>query len=183
MTTFYKSKFYKNPIEVENIWWEIIISIIDNFWRKIIYSWYDLIFKNTESDYITKCLLWWFIKQTPKNVLIIWFWWWAFCKYLEDHISNINITWIDIDKTMFEIAKKYLKIKTTDLFLDINNNIIDNLIKNNSKYDLILIDAYWSSWKIPEEYKEFKKYEKISKILESNWTILLILQIIFEKTR
>ena len=110
MTNYYNSKFYSKPIEVENIDWEILVIINDSKNREVIYSWYDIKEKNTESTYINKCLLWWFIKQIPEKVLIIWFWWWAFAKYLEDHIQNINITWIDIDKTMVDIAKKELLV-------------------------------------------------------------------------
>lgn len=167
----YKSDFYNHPIEVDNIWWELIVTITDNKWRKIIYSWYDLVSKNTQSHYINKCILWWLIKQTPKNILIIWFWWWAFCKYLEDHISNIKITWIDIDETMFKIAKEEFKVKTNDFITMDAKEAINKLVLEDKKYDLILIDVYWNNWNIPESFKEKSTYENIKKILESNGTL------------
>ena len=85
----YNSKFYSYPIEVDDIWWEIIVSIRTNTKKQIIYSWYDIIEKTSHSPYINKCLLWSFIKHIPKNVLILWLWAWSFVKFLEDHIENI----------------------------------------------------------------------------------------------
>lgn len=171
MPNYYNSKFYSKPIEVENIDWEILVIITDSFERETIYSWYDIKEKNTESIYINKCLLWWFIKKIPENVLIIWFWWWAFAKYLEDHIKNVNITWIEIDETMVEIAKKEFKVKTNDFYISDAIEAINKLIKENKKYDLILIDVYWSDWEIPEYFQEKAFSENIKKLLKTDWVI------------
>ena len=171
MTKYYNSNHYNYPIEVDNINWEIIVTITDNLSRKIIYSWYDIINKNTNSNYITKGILWWLINWIPNNVLILWFWWWAYAKYLEDHFRNIKITWVDIDETMFEIAKKELNIKTNDLLLDENDKVLEKLIEKNIKYDLIFIDVYWCEWIIPEEYSRLEKYQNIYKLLNQNWII------------
>ena len=171
MTNYYNSKFYSKPIEVENIDWEILVIINDSKNREVIYSWYDIKEKNTESTYINKCLLWWFIKQIPEKVLIIWFWWWAFAKYLEDHIQNINITWIDIDKTMVDIAKKELLVETNDIYISDANIAIEKLIIKKEKYDLILIDVYWSNWEIPEYFQDKNFSEKLKNVLINNWTI------------
>ena len=35
MTKYYNSQFYSKPIEVENIEWEIIVTITNNLNRKI----------------------------------------------------------------------------------------------------------------------------------------------------
>jgi spermidine synthase len=171
MTNYYPSEFYKYPIEVDNIDWEVIVTITDTKWRKVIYSWYDLVAKNSESFYITKCLLWGFIKKIPKNVLIIWFWAWAFWKYLEDHIKDCKITWIDIDRSMFKIAKKELNIKTNDFLIMEWSIAIKKLINDDKKYDLILIDVYWSDWNIPTSFQDKKLYLNIKKILASNWIL------------
>lgn len=171
MANYYKSDFYKYPIEVENIEWEIIVTITDTKWRKVIYSWYDLIAKNSESSYITKCLLGWFIEKMPENVLIIWFWAWAYWKYLEDHIKDIKITWVDIDKTMFKIAKKELKVKTNDFLIMEWNIAIKKLMCEEKEYDLILIDAYWWDWSIPKSFQDKKIYEDIKKILNKDWIL------------
>lgn len=180
MTKYYKSKYYDKPIEVENIDWEILVIINDNLGRESIYSWYDVEEKNTESIYINKCLLWGFIKKIPENVLIIWFWWWAFTKYLEDHIVNINITWIDIDEAMIKIAKNELKVKINDIYISDCLEAFEKIIEKNKKqpknelslkYDLILIDVYWSDWKIPEYFSEKIFCEKINEILKKDWTI------------
>ncbi len=165
MSKYYNSKFYNKAIEVANIFWEIIVIVSDNKDREIIYTWYDVEEKNTESNYINKCLLGWFIKKIPKKVLIIWFGWWAFAKYLEDHIENINIDWIDIDETMFEIAKNELNVKTNNFYIMDAIDALDKIIEQDKKYDLILIDVYWSDWEIPNYFWEKNFFEKIKYVL------------------
>jgi len=171
MEKYYNSKFYDKPIEVVNIWGEILVIIIDNKGREIIYTWYDVVEKNTESIYINKCLLWWFIKKIPKNVLIIWFWWWAFAKYLEDHVENTCITWIDIDETMIDIAKKELNVKTNDFYIMDSQTAIDKITVQKITYDLILIDIYGWDWEIPEYLCDERYFSKLKIILEKNWVI------------
>lgn len=165
MSKYYNSKFYNKAIEVTNIFWEILVIITDNNDREIIYTWYDIEEKNTESNYINKCLLGWFIKKIPRNVLIIWFGWWAFARYLEDHIENINIDWIDIDETMFEIAKNELKVKTINFYIMDAIDALDKIIEQEKKYDLILVDVYWSDWEIPNYFWENYFFEKIKNVL------------------
>jgi len=171
MNKYYKSKFYSKPIEVVNIEWEILVIITDNFGREIIYTWYDIAEKNTESIYINKCLLWGFVKKIPENVLIIWFGWWAFAKYLEDHIKKINITWIEIDPVMLDIAKKELKVKTRDFYITDAKIALEKLIKKQKQFDLVLIDVYWWDGEIPEYFSENKFFESINKVLIQDWTI------------
>lgn len=171
MANYYNSPYYSKPIEVENIDWEILLIITDNLGRESIYSWYDVVEKNTESFYINKCLLWWFLKKIPESVLIIWFWGWAFAKYLEDHIEKIDITWIEIDKTMLEIARKEFKVKTNNLYISDALEALKTIIKQNKKYDLILIDVYWSDWEIPKYFWENTFAYKLSRILKIDWTI------------
>lgn len=167
----YKSKFYKFPIEVSDIGWEKLVIITDNQKRESIYSWYDVVEKNSQSFYINKCLLWWFIKKIPKSVLIIWFWAGSFWKYLEDHIQEINITWIEIDKTMIDIAKNEFWIKTKDLYISETNLALEKIIKLHKQFDLILIDVYWNDWEIPDYFSKEIFFIKLQKILKSNWTI------------
>lgn len=171
MSKFYNSKNYSKPIEVANIFWEIIVIITDKSNREIIYTWYDIVEKNTQSNYINKCLLWGFIKKIPKNVLIIWFWWWAFAKYLEDHLENVNIDWIDIDETMFEIAKNELKVETNTFYIMDALDAIDKIIEQGRTYDLVLIDVYWNDWEIPEYFSEKHFFEKIKKVLLKDWVL------------
>lgn len=171
MSKFYKSEFYSKPIEIADIEWEKLIIITDNQNRESIYSWYDVIEQNTQSFYINKCLFWGFVKRIPENVLIIWFWGWAFAKYLEDHIQNINITWIEIDKAMAQIASKEFYVRTKDIYLDDANIALDKIIDDKKCYDLVLIDVYWPDWEIPEYFWEDIFIKKLSKVLKINWTI------------
>lgn len=169
MSKFYTSKYYSRPIEVINNNWEIVVVITDEFDRKSIYSWYNLDEKNSNSPYVNKCLLWGFMQESIKNILVIWAWWWAFIKYLEDHIDPINITWIDIDKTMIEIAEVELKIKKNNIiFWDILSSL-DELIIQNNKYDLILFDIYWSNWEIPDNIINTNIFNNIKILLNDKW--------------
>ncbi len=168
MTTYYKSKLYLKPIRVENIEWEKLVIITDVFEREIIYSWYNLIEQSTWSTYINKCLLWGFIKKIPTNVLIIWFWAWTFAKFLEDHIWKINITWIDIDKTMIDIAKKEFDIKTNDLYIEDAIKALSKIINKEKQYDLVLVDIYWWDGEIPKYFSEEIFFKRIQKILLKN---------------
>lgn len=171
MSKYYNSKFYKEAIEVANIDWEILVIITDNDNRKIIYSWYDIEEKNTQSFYINKCLLGWFIKKIPQNVLIIGFWWWSFAKYIEDHTKNIKITWIDIDEAMFEIARRELKVKSDDFLVIDALEWIKNLSKKWEKYDLILIDIYGNTWEKPDYLKNLEFFKTLKDILRDDWIV------------
>lgn len=172
MPNYYKSEFYKKPIEVENIEWEKLVIITDNKDRKIIYSWYDILEKNTSSIYINKCLLWGFIRWIPKNILIIWFWGWTYAKYIEDNIkTNTNITWIDIDKTMIEISKKEFNVQTDDLYILDAKEALEILVKKRNKYNLILVDIYDWSCEIPKYFQWYSFIDNISKLLIKNGII------------
>lgn len=168
---FFKSDFYKKPIEVANINNEVIVIITDDFDRETIFSWYDLELKMTKSWYINKCLLWSFVKKIPKNVLVIWFWWWTFAKYLEDHICDINITWIEIDQTMIDISKKIMWVKTTDFYIKDAMIAIDEIIEKNLKFDSILVDIYWSNGEIPQFFLSEDFVLKLKQILSLQGTI------------
>jgi len=168
---FLKSDFYKKPIEVAIINNEVIVIITDDHDRETIFSWYDLDLQMTKSSYINKCLLWSFVKKIPEKVLIIWFWWWAFAKYLEDHISDINITWIEIDQTMIDISKKYMWVKTNDLHIKDAKIALDEIIEKKLKFDSILVDIYWSNGEIPSFFLSEEFSKKMKEILSKNWTI------------
>ncbi len=171
MSNFYKSLFYSKPIEVCNIDGEIIVIITDDLGRETIYSWYDIQEKTSQSIYINKCLLWGFVKKTPKSVLIVWFWWGAFAKYLEDYIDGIKITWIDIDEAMMEIAKKEFWVETKDLYILDALEALKILIRKKKKYDLVLIDVYWSDWEVPNYFQQEDFSNKIKEVLFKDWVI------------
>ncbi|MDD3646809.1 MAG: methyltransferase domain-containing protein, partial [Candidatus Gracilibacteria bacterium] len=162
---FYNSPFYSKSIEVENISGEILVIITDSFGRESIYSWYDVEEKNSQSIYINKCLLGGFIKHIPKDVLIIGFGGGAFAKYLEDHIENVNITGIDIDKTMIDIAKNELQVRTNDFYIMDALEAIKILIKKKKRYDLILVDVYGGDGEIPKYFKDKSFFEDIQKLM------------------
>jgi len=171
MSNFYKSLFYSKPIEVHNIEWEKFVIITDDKGRESIYSWYDIVEKTSESFYINKCLLWGFIRKTPRSVLIIWFWWGSFAKYLQDRVETINITWIDIDESMLDIAKKEFDVKIDDFYLLDALKALEIIEKKKKKYDLVLIDVYGSNWESPEYLAEDIFIKKLKNILSKTWII------------
>jgi len=175
MTKYYKSDFYKNPIEVENIEWEIFVNIITDSWEKIIYSWYDLIDKTSYSPYIKNSLLSSFIWEIPKNILILGFWGWSYAKYFKDYMwENINITWIEIDSSMIEIAKKEFNLNDINYFnLDVKDSIDILNKKKNNKFDTIFIDIYDENSKIPEFFLDENFIKKIINLLAKDSKIII----------
>jgi len=175
MTKIYKSNFYKNPIEVENIDWEVFVNIITDSWEKIIYSWYDLIDKTSYSPYIKNAILSSFIWEIPKNILILGFWGGSFAKYFKDYMwEKINITWVEIDESMIEIAKNELKLKDINYF---NLDYIESLKilnkKKNTKFDLIFFDIYEQNSNIPESFNNLEIIKLIKNILCPNWKFMV----------
>ena len=165
----YPSSLFNKPIEVSDIDWEIIVTITNRDELESVYSWYDLVEKESYSVYINKCILWGLIKWIPKKILVIWFGWGSFIKFLEDHFENIEITGIDIEPAMLNICKDILWIKTDNLIVWDANWVLDELIKNNNKYDLILFDVYWNDSQIPENLTKLSFFEKTKKVLNSDW--------------
>lgn len=172
MKKFYHSNFYQVPIEVETIWWETLVSIQTAWWKKIIYSWYNIQERTSYCPYINKCLLGSFIKKIPKHVLILWMWGWTFAKFLEDHIQNIHITWVDIDPSMIQISQDIFHIQNKDLIIWDAFDILDVLFqRNDDKYDSILIDCYGWDSKIPNNLIHIDFFEKCKKILHTDWIV------------
>lgn len=167
----YNSKFFKFPIEVESVNWNKLVIITTSLWKKVIYSWYDLDKKQSDLVYINKCLLGWFIKKIPKSVLILGLWWGSFARYLEDHIDNIQITWVDIDYTMIEISKKEMEVKSESLICMDAKIAVSKLYKENRKFDLILIDCYWLDSEIPDWLITKIFFENCKKVLEKDWVV------------
>ena len=175
MTKYYNSDFYKNLIEIENIDWEILVNIITNSWEKIIYSWYDLVDKTSYSPYIKNTLLASFIWETPKNILVLGFWAWAYAKYFKDYLwENINITWIEIDSSMIEIAKNEFWLENINYFnLDYLEAIEILNKKKKNKFDIIFIDLYDENSKIPNSLNKQDNIKKITNLISENWKIII----------
>ena len=165
----YYSDFYDEPIIVENIDWDISVSILDSLWREAIYSWYDIKNKNTHSDYINKSILWWMLQESINSVLVLWAGAGAHIKYLEDHFDYINITAIDIDETMIDIAKNELWINTDDIHIWDIQHVVKKLMKQWEKYDLILFDIYGSNGEIPKHLVNRELFFDIQKLLYETW--------------
>lgn len=161
----YTSEFYNEPIIVENIDWDVTVSILDNLERESIYSWYDLKNKNTPSDYINKWILGWLMQESVNKILILWAWGWAYIKYIEDHFIYADITSVDIDPAMIEIAKKELEVECENIFTDDVLQFTDKLTQKWEKFDLILFDIYGSTGEIPKHIVCDKLFNNLSRLL------------------
>jgi len=171
----YNSKYFNFPIEVENENWEIIVKIFTKNNEEIIYSYYDLEEKTSYSPYIKNAILASFIWELPKNILILGFWAWSYAKYFKDYLwEEINITWVEIDSAMIEIAKNEFKLQNINYFnLDYFEAIDILTKKKKNKFDSIFIDLYDQNSKIPESLKNTDTLKKISLLLTDNWKFII----------
>jgi len=167
----YNSKYFNFPIEVENENWEIIVKIFTENKEEIIYSYYDLEEKTSYSPYIKNAILASFIWELPKNILVLGFWAWSYAKYFKDYLwQEINITWVEIDSAMIEIAKNEFKLQDINYFNLDYFEAIDILTKKKKyKFDNIFIDLYDQNSKIPESLNNTDILKKISSLLTDNW--------------
>jgi len=170
----YKSNFYKFPIEVEKENWEIIVKIFTKDKQEIIYSYYDLEEKTSYSPYIKNSILASFIWDIPKNILILGFGAWSYAKYFKDYLwENINITWVEIDNSMIEIAKNELNLKKINYFNLDYLEAIEILNKKKNKFDIIFIDLYDENSKIPNSLNNIDNIKKIVNLIFKNWKIII----------
>ena len=170
----YKSKFYKYPIEVESITWEILVKIFTKNQKEVIYSWYDLEEKTSYSPYIKNAVLASFIWKIPEDILILGFWAWSYAKYFKDYLwEKVNISWVEIDESMIEIAKNEFKLNNINYFnLDIKEalNILSK--KKTNKFEVIFIDIYDENSLVPKFFLENKFIQSITSLLNTNWKII-----------
>jgi spermidine synthase len=62
--------------------------------------------------------------------------------YLHKHLPALNITSVELDPVVFEMAKKYFGIRTEDRFKVEVSDGRSFMAKNDAIWDIILIDAY-----------------------------------------
>ncbi len=77
------------------------------------------------------------MQESINKILILGAGGWAYIKYIEDHFIYADITAVDIDPTMIEIAKKELEIETQNIFTDDVLQFTDKLTQKWEKFDLI----------------------------------------------
>ena len=170
----YKSSFYKKPIKVENIEWEILVKIYTKQNKEIIYSWYDLIDKTSYSPYIKNAILSSFLLDIPKNILILGFWAWSYAKYFKDYLwEKINIVWVEIDDTMINIAKNEFNLENINYFNLDYLEALKILNNKNKKFDIIFIDLYDEDSKIPTSLNNTKNIKNIIQLLNKNWELIV----------
>jgi len=158
MTKYYKSNYYKEDIEVEEIDWEIFVNITTNDNKKIIYSWYDIKEKTSHSPYIKNAIIASFIWNIPNNILILGFW----------------ITWVEIDNAMIEISKNEFQLDNINYFNMWALKAIE-ILKNNkkNKFDIIFIDVYDENSKIPDFINDNIFWEDLKKLSLEDTKIII----------
>jgi len=175
MTKYYKSNYYKEDIEVEEIDWEIFVNITTNDNKKIIYSWYDIKEKTSHSPYIKNAIIASFIWNIPNNILILGFWWWSYAKYFKDYFwERISITWVEIDNAMIEISKNEFQLDNINYFNMWALKAIE-ILKNNkkNKFDIIFIDVYDENSKIPDFINDNIFWEDLKKLSLEDTKIII----------
>jgi spermidine synthase len=62
--------------------------------------------------------------------------------YLHHYLPEVQITSVELDPVVFELARKYFKVKVDDKFTVMTKDGRLFLTDTKAKYDIILIDAY-----------------------------------------
>lgn len=122
-------------------------------------SWIDLKTKESFFNYI-KEIKSQILKNNYKDILIIWAAWFTLPYELSkfDNIKNIDV--VDVDPSLKGISEKYfLEEKLSDkikFYPEPSRYFLNNSIKNNKKYDAIVVDVYvWKSLPAQTLTKEF----------------------------
>lgn len=158
---FKTSNSYHNIVVYENDFNQRIFS--QNDWLS---SWIDIQTKESFFSYI-KEIKEKIIENKYENILIIWAAWFTLPHELskKDNIKNIDV--VDVDDSLKELSEKYfLQEKLSNkinFYSQPSRFFINNSIKNNIKYDAVVIDIYvWKSL-APQTltYDFFKGIEKI----------------------
>ena len=141
---FKKANSYHNIIIYENEHNQRIFS--QNKWYS---SWIDILTKQSFFGYI-KEIKTKIIENKYQNILIIWAAWFTLPYELSKYDTINNIDVVDVDSSLMEISEKYFlqeKLSNKILFYSQPSRyFLNNSIKNNKKYDVIVIDIYvWKS--------------------------------------
>jgi spermidine synthase len=122
-------------------------------------------------------------KLLPKNFspgksLILGFCTGSAARVISQRFPNCQITGIEIDPVIIDIAKKYFRVDEIKKLQIVNDDALKyiNKLKKNDNFDLILIDCY-IGYKIPAEFKNPKTLEKIKK----HTRILLLNRLFWDK--
>jgi len=112
-------------------------------------SWIDISTKESFFSYI-KEIKSKVLKNNYENILVIWAAWFTLPYELSKDTSIKNIDVVDIDSSLKEISEKYfLQDKLSEkinFYTQASRYFINSSIKNNKKYDAVIIDVYvWKS--------------------------------------
>jgi spermidine synthase len=98
-----------------------------------------------------------------KNVLILGFGGGSAAMLVKKYWPNANIKGVDIDPVMVDLGKKHLGLKNVNVSIKDAEEFIEDSLKNNKKFDLILVDTYLGeSFPVRFEKDDFIKLVKRS---------------------
>jgi spermidine synthase len=103
-----------------------------------------------------------------KNVLSIGGGAYSIPKKILEEISDVNIDVVEIEPTLFDLAKKYFRVPDD---IRLKNHIEDGrrfLFKTNEKYDLIFSDVYHSLFSIPIHFTTQEFFQIAKEKLNDN---------------
>lgn len=83
-------------------------------------------------------------------------------KYLRLYWKNVEIIGVDIDPAMVDLGKKYLGLDVIGIDLKISD-AYEYLMKENSKFDLIIVDLYQGD-EFPKKFEKEEFLKHLNKI-------------------
>ncbi len=108
-------------------------------------------------------------KQVVNNSLILGLGGGSIAKLIRKNWQNAVITGVDIDRTIVELGRKYMKLDSygVDIIIDDTQSFIKNLKPNYKKYDLICIDMYIGD-NFPKKFTKKAFLSSVKKMLTPN---------------
>ncbi len=108
-------------------------------------------------EYTKQFSLYKLIKPAVRNALVLGGGAYSIPKAIKKDLPTAKIDVVEIEPSLYELAKKFFRLKESD---GIRNYITDGrnfLNKTNTKYDLIFSDVYYSLYSVPVHFttKEF----------------------------
>lgn len=104
---------------------------------------------------------------TFKNCLILGFGGGSAGKLVEKYFPGVRITGVDIDPLMIDLGRKYLNLGEYKVVIKDAMDFVEEEIKYDRKYDLILVDTYLGQ-NYPEKFEKISFVNSIGRILKDN---------------
>lgn len=112
-------------------------------------------------------------KPVVINVLILGLGGGSIIEVVKKYWPEAKITAVDIDKTIVDLGKKYLRLSESELKIVISDaeDFIGQEVKGKRKYDLILVDLYRGD-EFPEKFEKDKFLKLVKSSLNKNGVVV-----------